>query len=160
MKRPKSSGDNPEVDMTPMIDCVFQLITFFMLVINFENTQADERVKLPESEIAKPPKVKREDEITINIGFIRNKDGSKKVEEPLVFLQGEDVRVGELTPRIKKDLQLYRLQHPELKGTIETTVKIRADSEVPIGAVQELIALYQEQKYTKFALQAMEQTEE
>ena len=49
--------DNPEIDMTPMIDCVFQLITFFMLVINFESTQADERVKLPESEIAKPPKV-------------------------------------------------------------------------------------------------------
>ena len=35
-------------DMTPMIDIVFQLIAFFMIVTNFEQTQADERVKLPE----------------------------------------------------------------------------------------------------------------
>ena len=39
-----------EMDMTPMIDVVFQLITFFMLITNFEQTQADERVKLPISE--------------------------------------------------------------------------------------------------------------
>ena len=134
--------DNPEVDMTPMIDCVFQLITFFMLVINFESTQADERVKLPESEIAKPPKVKREDEVTLNIGFIRNADGSKRDPDPLVFLQGEDIRIGQMTPRIKKDKQLYQLQHP---GEVKTTVKLRADSEVPIGAVQDLIKLYQEE---------------
>ncbi len=146
--------DNPEVDMTPMIDCVFQLITFFMLVINFESTQADERVKLPESEIAKPPKVKREDEVTLNIGFIRDKTGAKKIPDPLVFLQGEDIPVGQMTPRIKKDLAIYKLQHPG-EG-IKTTVKIRSDSEVPIGAVQQLIKLYQEEGYEKFALQAME----
>ena len=150
--------DNPEVDMTPMIDCVFQLITFFMLVINFESTQADERVKLPESEIAKPPKVKREDEVTLNIGFIRNADGSKRDPDPLVFLQGEDIRIGQMTPRIKKDKQMYQLQHPGEK--INTTIKLRADSEVPIGAVQDLIKLYQEEGYSKFALQAMEDTKE
>ena len=147
--------ETPEVDMTPMIDCVFQLITFFMLVINFESTQADERVKLPESEIAKPPKVKREDEVTINIGFIRNEDGSKRVPDPLVFLPGEDVSVAQMTPRIKKDLQMYKLQHPG-EG-IKTTVKLRSDSEVPIGVIQDLIKMYQEQGYEKFALQAMEE---
>jgi biopolymer transport protein ExbD len=145
----------PEVDMTPMIDCVFQLITFFMLVINFESTQADERVKLPESEIAKPPKVKREDEVTINVGFIRNADGSKRVKDPLVFLPGEDVSINQMTPRIKKDLNMYKLQHPE--GGIKTTIKLRSDSEVPIGAIQDLIKLYQEEGYEKFALQAMEE---
>ena len=147
--------DAPEVDMTPMIDCVFQLITFFMLVINFESTQADERVKLPESEIAKPPKVKREDEVTINIGFFRNEDGSKKVPHPLVFLPGGDVQVNQMTPLIKKDLQMYKLQHPE--GGIKTTIKLRSDSEVPIGVIQDLIKMYQEEGYEKFALQAMEE---
>ena len=149
--------ETPEVDMTPMIDCVFQLITFFMLVINFESTQADERVKLPESEIAKPPKVKREDEVTINIGFIRNEDGSKKVKDPLVFLPGQDVSVREMPPVIKKDLQLYKLQHPG-EG-IKTTVKLRSDSDVPIGVVQDLIKMYQQEGYEKFALQAMEKAE-
>ena len=148
-------ADTPEVDMTPMIDCVFQLITFFMLVINFESTQADERVKLPESEIAKPPKVKRDDEVTINVGFIRNPDGSKKVQHPLVFLPGGDIVVSEMPPLIKKDLQLYKLQNPD--GKIKTTVKLRSDSEVPIGVIQDLIKLYQQEGYEKFALQAMEE---
>jgi len=158
--------DNPEVDMTPMIDCVFQLITFFMLVINFESTSADERVKLPDSEIAKPPKVKKEDEVVINIGFIRTKTGVKinpdrttENVQPLVFLNGEDIPVSGMPPRIRKDLALYKLQHPG-DATIKTTVKIRADSETPIGAVQELIKMYQAEKYEKFALQAMEKTEE
>ena len=44
----------PVMDMTPMIDVVFQLITFFMLVINFEQTEADERVKLPRDALARP----------------------------------------------------------------------------------------------------------
>jgi len=53
------AGKKPEiadVDMTPMIDIVFQLIAFFMVVTNFANTKADERVKLPKDELARPPK--------------------------------------------------------------------------------------------------------
>ena len=37
----------PEIDMTPMIDIVFQLITFFMVINNFDQNEADERVSLP-----------------------------------------------------------------------------------------------------------------
>ena len=33
-----------DVDMTPMIDIVFQLIAFFMVITNFEQIQADELV--------------------------------------------------------------------------------------------------------------------
>ena len=52
--------------MTPMIDIVFQLIAFFMIVTNFEQTQADERVKLPADELARPPIAPREQELVIN----------------------------------------------------------------------------------------------
>ena len=41
-------SDTPsvDIDMTPMIDIVFQLITFFMVVINFDAADTDERVKM------------------------------------------------------------------------------------------------------------------
>lgn len=142
----------PEPDMTPMIDCVFQLITFFMVVINFENTQADERVKLPDSALAKPPKVKIEDELVLNIGYIR-KDG-KILSEPLVFWPGQDVPVKEIEPFLVKEKQFWKLKHPG--GKMTSTVTIRADIDVPTGVVQELIQSCQGQGFEKFVLKAME----
>src|SRR5205823_2397106 len=147
----------PEPDMTPMIDCVFQLITFFMVVINFENTQADERVKLPDSELAKPPKVKLEEEMVLNVGFNRFKDGRKKHPDPLVFYAGKEVAIPDMTPILTREKQQYRLRQP--KGPIKTTVIIRAAGDVPTGAVQELIKLCQQQEFEKFVLKANNKTE-
>lgn len=36
-----------EGDMTPMIDMTFQLIAFFMVLINFAEGDQDQRIKLP-----------------------------------------------------------------------------------------------------------------
>ncbi|HVW02275.1 MAG TPA: biopolymer transporter ExbD [Planctomycetaceae bacterium] len=154
MKIKSDKPELPEPDMTPMIDCVFQLITFFMVVINFENTQADERVKLPDSALAKPPKVKIEDELVLNIGYIRDKTG-KNLSEPLVFWPGVDVPVKEIEPYLVKEKQFWKLKHP---GTsrMSSTVTIRADGDVPTGVVQELIQSCQTQGFEKFVLKAME----
>ena len=78
MKFQKTEPAVAEVDMTPMIDIVFQLIAFFMVISNFEQTQADERVKLPADQLARPAKTKRDNELVLNIGFDRNPDGSRK----------------------------------------------------------------------------------
>ena len=44
-----------EGDLTPMIDMTFQLIAFFMVLINFTQSEQDQRIQLPESTLAKPP---------------------------------------------------------------------------------------------------------
>ena len=41
-------------DMTPMIDCTFQLVIFFLLTLNFSSDEQSELIRLPASEIAKP----------------------------------------------------------------------------------------------------------
>lgn len=43
-----------EPNLTPLLDVVFQLITFFMLVINFSSENYDQRVRLPVAESARP----------------------------------------------------------------------------------------------------------
>jgi len=52
----KRGGDpsTTDIDMTPMIDMTFQLITFFMFVMNFSEAEQDERIQLPSSQLAKP----------------------------------------------------------------------------------------------------------
>ena len=47
--------DLAEGDLTPMIDMAFQLIAFFMVLINFAQTESNDRVKLPSSQLVKPP---------------------------------------------------------------------------------------------------------
>ena len=145
-----------EVDMTPMIDIVFQLIAFFMLVTNFENVKADERVKLPEHVLAKPPEVKREKELFLNIGFIRDSTGAKQ-SEALLFYAGEEVPMTDfarLSKILNRENRIYTDLNVDPKNV---TVVIRADKEVPTGLVQELIRLCQQQNFEKFALKATQE---
>ena len=43
--KPKHDTSIVEGDLTPMIDMTFQLIAFFMLVINFSDVEQDQRVQ-------------------------------------------------------------------------------------------------------------------
>jgi biopolymer transport protein ExbD len=55
MARRKSDGPSQtEIDMTPMIDVTFQLITFFVFTLNFSEAVTDDRIQLPMSQLAKP----------------------------------------------------------------------------------------------------------
>ncbi len=160
-----SSGSNvPEVDMTPMIDIVFQLIAFFMVITNFEQNQADERVRLPKDQLARPPEVKRENSFTLNLGFIRDKQTDVITDpEPVLFFGPDTVKVRECEPRLRQEAQFYDALDVDLA---EVTVEIRSDGDVSTGLVQELIQKCQEvrayQKSTegfqRFALRATQKT--
>ena len=56
-----------EGDLTPMIDLTFQLIAFFMVLINFTQSETDDRVQLPQSTLAKPPEEALEFPITLQL---------------------------------------------------------------------------------------------
>lgn len=151
-----SSGETDTsvaIDMTPMIDIVFQLITFFMVVINFEAGDVDERVKLAQSELARPPKVKPVNELVLQMGFLRNQEG-QVASDPLLFYNGQSLPLDDFRTLLKREKAFYRLTNPT--GPIRTTVIIRADAECPTGNVQELIRVCQEEQYEKFSLRAMQ----
>ncbi len=57
-----------EPNLTPMLDMVFQLVTFFMLVINFKSAQLDMNLKLPVIGSARPVDTKgQQDLLVLNI---------------------------------------------------------------------------------------------
>ncbi len=155
MAKKRSSGAGAaDVDMTPMIDIVFQLIAFFMVINNFEQTQADERVKLPRDALAKPPEVKIEHEITLNIGYLRDLNGERTNPDPMLFNFGGEDMMPPLTATkaLEQEARLYGNREVEPK---DVTIKVRADAEVPTGIVQELIKLAQDAGFEKFAMSAM-----
>ena len=157
-KKRASDTGAPDVDMTPMIDIVFQLIAFFMVINNFEQTQADERVKLPRDALAKPPEVKIEHEITLNIGYLRDLQGERTNPDPFLFNFGGEDMIPPLSSSkaLEQEARLYNNREVELA---DVTIKVRSDAEVPTGVVQELIKLAQDAGFEKFAMSAMSSDE-
>ena len=142
-----------EPDTTPLIDIVFQLLTFFMIAVNFENTKADERVKLPKDMLARPPLVRPEHELVLKFGYERDKAGERLKSFPEVFYNDRTIQV----QQVSRDLDQERrvLESTFGKDVMKNvTVLVRADAEVPAGLVQELIKKCQEAGFSKFSLRA------
>ncbi len=146
-----------EVDMTPMIDIVFQLIAFFMVITNFENTRADERVKLPIDAIARPTEAPREKDLVLNIGYVRDASGQVSQDSPnaLLFNQadGQAYPISEIDPVLQKEAQAFKDEGTKLE---DVTVVIRSDAEVPSGQIQELIEKNQAAGFSLFAVKAQQ----
>jgi biopolymer transport protein ExbD len=133
-----------EGDMTPMIDMVFQLIAFFMVLVNFSEVDQNQQIRLPSSELAKPPDAPLPSPITLQV----RRTGS-------VILGPNEVSLAGLRPLLTLERQLL-----EAKGTANfrnATVIIRADAGAKIGEVQKVITLCQETGFEKFALRAKQQ---
>jgi biopolymer transport protein ExbD len=62
----EAASDEPGMNMTPMIDVVFQLLIFFMLATTYLDPEKALDVKLPEAESGTEP-LANEDEIVINV---------------------------------------------------------------------------------------------
>jgi biopolymer transport protein ExbD len=145
MRIKKARSNIAEGDLTPMIDMTFQLIAFFMVLINFTEAEQDDRVTLPQSVLAKPPEAAVEDPITIHV----TNDGD-------AIFGGELVTDDVLRRLLKRESEVLSLSK---KSTSDATVIIRASSQAATGRVQELIQLCQKEKFEKFALRAKEQVD-
>lgn len=143
MKLKKEGPEPVELDMTPMIDMTFQLIAFFMILNNFEQSETDARVVLPASALAKPPEAPFESPITVQM----TKEG-----QPLLGGQIYADRQA-LIPMLKNEKFVLEAQN---KSIGNATIIIRAHKFCKTGDVQDLIKVCQEVGYEKFTLRAEE----
>ncbi len=142
MRIRKAKSNIAEGDLTPMIDMTFQLIAFFMVLINFTEADQDERIKLPSSVLAKPPGAPLESPITINL----TQDGD-------AIFNGEIVSFDGLRRLLIREREVLALND---KTPDKATVIVRADAATPTGRVQQLIEVCQQERFEKFALRAKE----
>ena len=138
--KPKGNNEIVEGDLTPMIDMTFQLIAFFMLVINFSDVEQDQRVQLPASEIAKPPVAPYEQPKTIHM----TKD------DTYIFGGNEFSTIARLKSQLLLESQIIK-RHTD-KSLADVTIVIRADGDARTGQVQEVIQACQEIEFERFAL--------
>jgi len=123
-----------------MIDMTFQLITFFMFVMNFSEAEQDDRIKLPLSQLAKPAEGAMETPITLQL----KSDG-------LIIYAGEMVAVADIGVHLEREKAVMLDAGKEPNSA---TVIVRADGRSKTGEVQEIIRRCQEKGFEKFALRA------
>lgn len=134
--------DLAEGDLTPMIDMTFQLIAFFMVLINFSQTEANDRVVLPSSQLVKPPDAPLEFPIILHVA----KDGE-------IILGGDNYTTETLSTGLRRELAVLRA---EKKEPGDANVIIRGHQDVAAGQIQEIIRVSQENSLERFALRAKE----
>ena len=109
--------ENPQLDMTPMIDVVFELIIFFVVTIKQEDLFTKLNCNRP---APAPPNAKNEDvkdDITVNIEIGRRYDGSP---QGVILYNKREVRRTELDAALK--------EIAKMKKTTPIIVKCAEDS--------------------------------
>jgi biopolymer transport protein ExbD len=152
MSAAMSHAASAEPNLTPILDMVFQLITFFMLVINFKSASMDLSLKLPVVGSARPVDTKGQEELLILNITSQGKLTIYGVERDVasyVAAEAEASRMG------------ARRTNPEIEpgDELPTTVVIRADESTPFSLLYRVIKACQEHGFRKFALKAMNKRE-
>jgi len=145
MKINAKGPDFVELDYTPMIDMTFQLIAFFMILINFSDAETDDRVQLPSSTIAKPPSAPSETPLTIQMV----RDGQIIMNANM--LPNADA----LKPYLRNEKSVMELKNQNYK---DANIIIRAHRDSKTGLVQQIIKVCQEMGFEKFTLRAKSET--
>lgn len=144
------NSERAEPNLTPLLDMVFQLITFFMLVINFKGASMDLSLKLPVLGSARPlERTGKLEPVLLNIDADGKVVYFNKVEE-IEALMAKEARF------LKEQLQAMG---ESTTGEFPVAVVIRADRAVPFHQLNHVIEVCQKNGYRQFSLSAMTQQE-
>ena len=136
-----------EPNLTPILDMVFQLITFFMLVINFKSAALDLSLKLPVVGSARPVDSKGLNEL-----LVLNIDSSGNLN---VYGQPRNVENYIAAEAFTSRMAAKRKGGWQEGDDLPTTIVIRADRSTAFKLINRVIKACQDNGFRKFALKAM-----
>jgi len=125
-KKNNNKGVGSALDLTPVVDIVFNLLIFFALSLNFAAASRGIDIKLPSASSAKTI---RSDQVTVNL-----------TKEGLIFLDDKKITLEQLGPMLKE------------KADKKSLVIIRADSDVEHGKVVRIMDIIKSQDLNRIAI--------
>jgi len=144
----KKGRINIHIDMTPMVDVIMLLLTFFMLTSTFKPDEvatvalpdSHSAIKLPESDVMTVV-VTKEDQLYMELD-------SQNLRAKL-FGEENKLKLGVSVPdrTTLADMMIKaRISNPKLRTVI------RADRDVPFGPIEDIMKTLQQVKITRFSL--------
>lgn len=132
-----------EGDLTPVIDMAFQLIAFFMILINFSQVERTEEIELPKSFLAKPPAEPPDFQIRLNL----TPDGN-------VIMAGQLIeKISQMRFYLEREIDDAQRQQVE---PAEIKVIIRSHKDTKMGTVNELVRKCRESGLESFVFRVKE----
>ncbi len=121
MARKQDKQADVGINMTPMIDVVFQLITFFMLASQFASAEVDKSITVPDlmesRALVNDPKPPIR--LIINIAAdIADDDPTGVRSKGLAYIKVGPIDVGDDTVRLREQLDLGKARADALKGNL------------------------------------------
>jgi biopolymer transport protein ExbD len=146
-----SADQNSSPNLTPILDMVFQLITFFMLVVTFKGVAVDASLSLPVLGSARPLDWQEDREpLMLNV----NQHGD-------VLVGGTIVNVDDY---LSQEARLQRVRRQAMgepaEGILSLPVVIRADRNSTFEQVNHVMEACQREGFRELALSALTRTQE
>lgn len=136
-----------EPNLTPILDMVFQLVTFFMLVINFKAASLDTSLQLPVIGSALPVESGDTDVLVLNV----MRDGKLRMYGDIRDVESCIAQEAKTAKRIAGRVS----SQPEVGSELATTVIIRADRTTPYHVIHQVIQACQNHGYRNFQYRAL-----
>ena len=142
-------GNEAKPNLTPMLDMVFQLITFFMLVINFKSAELDLSLKLPVVGSARPVETHGQNGLLVlNIDHTGNlKTYGRVIQDIDSYIMRE--------ANVTRKAAHIDAADAQAASDLPTTVVIRADRATSFKMLNRVIKACQDNGYRRFALKAV-----
>lgn len=145
------SQERFEPNLTPILDMVFQLITFFMLVINFKTVSVDTSLKLPVIGSAAPADSATGEFLLLNVdaqGRVRSYGQERAIDQ---FIAQE----AQVARRLRESGG-----KPSAGDELPITIVLRADRDTPFHLINNVVLTCQKHGFRKFYYRAMTRPQE
>ena len=126
------------VELDPLPVTLFALLVFFLLPLIVAYAQQQERARLPQAAVARPPVPATEHLLLVRI-----------TDKGDVQIAGDDVPAGSLLAAFERERALLPAGLP----AAQAGVLIGADRTAPGGRIQEVVKAAQQARFGKFLLQ-------
>jgi biopolymer transport protein ExbD len=136
-----------EPNLTPILDMVFQLITFFVLVVNFKAATLDLSLDLPVIGSAVPSETADRDVFVLNI----DKEGKLRA-----YGQVQDIEKC-ITEEARSAVKNAQAKSPDFHAgeDLPVTVILRADRKTPYHLLNRIITTCQANGFRNFQFRAL-----
>lgn len=169
MAKRRNTGGTGEVkpDLTPMMDVVFQLITFFVMLMTLAKDEAAQRVRLP---IARTAAILTDDQVpnSLNINVAYPEVNGKR--SPVLLGWGVELDLS--TPKgiddfnklicnqaaLDRQRETQGGTYDKAKG-LQTTLIVRVDRDVDYAVFRQIVDLCRAAGFRIFQLKAVEEEE-